>query len=210
MKIVFLGSPGVGKGTDAEILAKHYNIPHIATGDIFRAMKLEDSELGRKVKALIDAGHFVDDETTLEVIADRLSKPDCKNGYILDGFPRTLYQAEHFEGVEAVLNLNASQEVIIDRLSGRRTCVDKNCQAIYHIRNNPPKQEGICDKCGNNLAMRKDQEPAVIKERLRIYEEKTKPLIQFYKEKDILFEIDANGEIPDIVEACKKVLDQFK
>ncbi|MBS3112627.1 nucleoside monophosphate kinase [Candidatus Woesearchaeota archaeon] len=210
MKIVFLGSPGVGKGTYADILSRYYKIPHISTGNIFRAMKHDNSELGKKVKALIEAGQFVDDKTTLKVIDDRLSNPDCKNGYILDGFPRTLYQAKHFINIDTVLNFDANEKRIIERLSGRRTCLNKSCQAIYHIKNNPPKIKDTCDRCGGSLVQRKDERPEIIKERLRIYEEKTKPLITFYKPKNKLHEINANGKIPEIIEECKKVLDLFK
>lgn len=209
MKIVFLGSPGVGKGTYAAILSEYYNIPHISTGDIFRALKNEDSEMGKKIKSLIDAGQFVDDQTTLEIVKNRLSKPDCQNGFILDGFPRTIVQAENFNNIDAVLNFEAEEKNIIDRLSGRRTCLNKSCQAIYHIRNNPPKEKDICDKCGGSLVQRKDEQPNIIKERLKIYEEKTKPLVQFYINKNLLHKINANGKIPKIIKECKKILDQF-
>ena len=165
MKIVFLGSPGVGKGTYADILSRYYKIPHISTGNIFRAMKHDNTELGKKVKALIEAGQFVDDKTTLKVIDDRLSNPDCKNGYILDGFPRTLYQAKHFIDIDTVLNFDANEKRIIERLSGRRTCLNKSCQAIYHIKNNPPKIKDTCDRCGGSLVQRKDERPEIIKER---------------------------------------------
>lgn len=210
MKVIFLGSPGVGKGTYASRLSEHYNIPHISTGDMFRAIKHEDSELGRKVKNLIENGQFVDDKTTLEVVANRLSQSDCEKGYILDGFPRTIFQAEHFEDYDIVINYLAREEIILERLTGRRTCESKTCQTVYHVKNNPPKVGGICDKCGSNLIQRKDEKPEIIKERLRIYKEKTEPLIEFYKSKHVLKEIDANGKIEDIINESIKILDLYK
>jgi adenylate kinase len=211
IKLIFLGSPGVGKGTYADAISQEYGIPHISTGDIFRAKKNENSELGRKIKSLIDKGEFVDDETTLKIVAQRLKEADCRAGYILDGFPRTLYQAENFkEKVTAVFNFDAKRKTIIDRLSGRRVCSNIKCNAIFHIKNNPPRSPGICDVCGHDLVQRKDEAPDVIKRRLEIYEEKTKPLIDYYIQKKLLVPIDANGTIAEVVALCKRALVKLK
>lgn len=207
MKLVFFGPPGVGKGTYAEIVSKEFSIPRISIGDILREKKKENSAAGRQVKAAIDKGEFIDDHLALDIIMKRIKEPDCKNGYILDGYPRLISQADLFkEKIDAVISFEAKLDVIIDRLSGRRVCTNPKCNAIYHIRNNPPKKEGICDLCRSPLSPRKDDNEDVIRNRFRIYEEKTKPLADYYRKKKLLISIDANGTIEEVGKETIKVL----
>ena len=193
MKIIVLGPPGAGKGTYTKMLVKEYNLPQISTGDLFRYHMANDTELGKQVKSYMDAGNLVPDEITTNMLKERIEQDDCANGYFLDGFPRTIPQAEmldDFAEIDKVLNFVADDEVIIDRLSGRRVC--KEDGSIFHIRNVPPKEEGKCDKCGGELIQRKDDFPDVIKERLEEYRKKTEPLITFYQGKGNLVDIDVN------------------
>jgi len=192
MNIILLGSPGVGKGTYATELSKRLNIPHISTGDIFRKHMAESTELGVKTKEFIDKGQLVPDSITIEMTKQEFEK--CPNGFLLDGFPRTIAQAEAFETtkINMVLNFIADDEIIIQRLSGRRTC--KQCSAIFHIKNIPPKKEGVCDKCGGELYQRDDEKPEVIKNRLDVYNKQTKPLIDYYKGKGLLKEVKVNED----------------
>lgn len=208
MNIILLGSPGVGKGTYAEVLAEKLEIPHISTGDLLREIANEDSELGKQVKEIIDKGDLVSDELVLEILKKRLKKEDCEKGFILDGYPRNLKQAEDLKKtvkVDKVINYVAKDKVILERLSGRLTC--KNCGAIYHIKNMPPKIKGKCDKCGGELYTREDQTEEAIKERLRIYREQTSPLIEYYQKENLLFEIDANSGIHQIDKIIGESLD---
>jgi adenylate kinase len=211
--IVLLGSPGVGKGTYAELLSKKYKIPHISTGQMFRDAIKEGSELGKKVEGFIAKGGLVPDDITVEVVKVRLKKEDCKNGFLLDGFPRTIPQAEALEKIrkiDKVLNFVASEETITERLSWRRTC--GKCEAIYHLKNIPPKVAGICDKCGGKLYQRSDETPEAIKERMKEYEKKTKPLIDFYKKRGLLANIDANypyEDIDKIISQCDKEIERI-
>jgi adenylate kinase len=213
LNIVLLGPPGVGKGTYAGILSKKYNIPHISTGQMFRDAIKEGSELGRKVEGFISKGDLVPDEITIEVVKVRLKEKDCNKGFLLDGFPRTIPQAEALEKIrkiDKVLNFVASDETITERLSWRRTC--KKCGAIYHLKNIPPKVEGICDKCGGELYQRSDETPAAIKVRMKEYNRKTKPLIDFYKKKKLLANIDANypyEKIDKIISQCDKEIEEI-
>jgi len=210
MNIILLGSPGVGKGTYATLLAKKYKIPHISTGDIFREAVKEKSELGIKVKEFLDRGELVPDDITILVIKERLKKNDANVGFLLDGFPRTITQAEaleNFKKIDKVLNFVAPEKTIMDRLSGRRIC--KKCGAIYHLINIKPKVEGICDKCSGELYQRSDEKPNVIKKRLKEYNKKTKPLIDYYKKKGLLANINANfsiGEVDKIISQCEIAL----
>jgi adenylate kinase len=195
MKLVVLGSPGVGKGTYTGEMIKTLKIPQISTGDIFRKNIKEETELGRKVKSCLDEGKLVPDELVVEVVKDRLTWDDCANGFILDGFPRTICQAEALAEItelDFALNFVADSEVIIERLGGRRIC--KACKAIFHMKNVPPKFEGVCDYCGGELYTRPDDNPETIKERLRLYEEETAPLVGFYQEKGILKEVKVNED----------------
>jgi adenylate kinase len=204
MNIVVLGQPGVGKGTYTDILAKKYKIPHISTGDMFREEIKKDTEFGRKVRDFINNGELVSDELTISMLKKRLSERDSKKGFFLDGFPRTIPQAETLEKmvkIDKVLNFVAPEEVIIDRLSGRRIC--KKCGATYHIKHVPPKVEGICDKCGGEIYQRKDDMPEAIRIRTKEYMKKTNPLIDFYRKRGLLVDIDAS---PPIEEARKKVI----
>ncbi|MDI6826086.1 MAG: adenylate kinase [Candidatus Aenigmarchaeota archaeon] len=210
LNIVLLGAPGVGKGTYAEILSKKYKIPHVSTGQMFRDAIKERSELGKKVESFITKGDLVPDDITIDVIKERLKEEDCKKGFLLDGFPRTIPQAEALEKmrkISKVLNFVASEENIIERLSGRRTC--KKCGAIFHVKNIPPKVEGICDECGGELYQREDETPEAIKVRMKEYNRKTKPLVDFYKKRGLLVNIDANypfEEIEKIVSQCEMAL----
>ncbi len=204
MNFIFFGPPGVGKGTHGEIVSKKFGIPKISTGDLLRDEVKTGSELGSKIKGLIDAGKYVPDEIVLEILKQRLSKEDCVKGFIVDGFPRTLKQAEELEKItkiDKVVNFNLSHESILDRLAGRWTC--RNCQAIYHERHLKPKIEGKCDKCGGELYQREDQQTDIIKKRLEVYEKETKPLIDFYRQKGYLIDVYCEGEVEDV---SKKVL----
>jgi adenylate kinase len=212
LNIVLLGAPSVGKGTYAGILSKKYNIPHISTGQMFRDAIKEGSKLGKKVDGFISKGDLVPDNITIEVVKVRLKEEDCKKGFLLDGFPRTIHQAESLEKIkkiDKVFNFVASKETITERLSWRRTC--GKCGAIYHLKNIPPKVEGICDKCGGELYQRSDETPEVIKVRMKEYNRKTKPLIDFYKKKKLLVNIDANypyEEIDKIIAQCDKKIEK--
>ena len=211
MNIVMLGSPGAGKGTYAGILSKKYNMPHISTGDLFRDIVKEDTELGRKVKGIMDSGALVPDDITLEILKKRLEKDDCKKGFILDGYPRNISQAESLSTIaeiDIVLSFVASESVVLDRLGGRLTC--KKCGAIFHLKNIPPKVEGKCDHCGADLYQRPDQMPEAIKKRLDLYGEVTAPLIDYYKEKGIIKEISSNppiAELEKIIDPCTELID---
>lgn len=210
MNIVLLGPPGVGKGTYAGVLSEKYGIPTISVGDLFRRAIKDETELGKRIKGYVTSGELVPDETVIELVKNRLEEPDCKNGFLLDGYPRTVPQAEammKFKKVDAALNFVAPDEVIMERIGGRRTC--SKCGAIYHIKNVPPKVEGICDKCGGALIQRADEKPEVIKNRLMVYREKTKPVSDYFRKKGLLVDIDAHydiEEIDKIIAQCDKHL----
>ena len=192
---IFLGPPGAGKGSLAVKVAEAYKIPHISTGDIFRANIKAQTPLGVKVKAIIDSGSLVSDELTFELVKDRLAQDDCKNGYILDGFPRTIPQAEMLEGLVAdvkVVNFEIQDEIVIRRLSTRRVC--KACGANFNVLTLPPKVEGVCDKCGGELYQRDDDKQESIMHRMDVYREQTEPLINFYKNKGKITDLDASIE----------------
>jgi adenylate kinase len=212
MNIIFLGAPGVGKGTYTSKVKEKYGLPHISTGDIFRENMKNGTPLGKEAKTYIDAGKLVPDEVTINMVKDRLSQSDAKKGYILDGFPRTIPQAEaleKFSKVSVVVNFVADEETIIQRLSGRRIC--RKCQAIFHVKNIPPKVEGVCDKCKGELYQRDDDKPEAIKHRLKVYQDQTSPLIDYYKKKKLLEVIEADSEdISSIVKNVEKVLDKLK
>jgi adenylate kinase len=207
MKLVFLGPPGAGKGTLAALAKNALGVVHISTGDIFRANIKNGTPLGLKVKAILDSGGLVPDETTIEIVKDRLAQADCQAGYLLDGFPRTVAQAEAlagFEKLDAVVNFDLADGEIVKRLSGRRVC--KACGTGFHLTAMPPKKAGTCDKCGGELVQRKDDEPASIEERLRVYAANTQPLIDWYARKGLLKNIDAAPAPEEILKALKKVL----
>jgi adenylate kinase len=213
MNIVLLGPPGAGKGTYAGILAKKYEIPTISVGDIFRASIKDDTNLGKKVKSYVSKGELVPDEIVITVVKNRLNEDDCKKGFLLDGYPRTVNQAEAmntFKKIDVALNFVVPDEVIMSRIGGRRTC--SKCGAIYHIKNIPPKTEGICDKCGGPLIQRSDEKPEVVKNRLVVYREKTKPVADYLRTKDLVADIDANypfEEIDKIISQCEKHLQKL-
>lgn len=203
---VFLGPPGAGKGSLAVKVAEDYKIPHISTGDIFRANIKAQTPLGVKVKAIIDSGSLVSDELTFELVKDRLAQDDCKNGYILDGFPRTIPQAEMLDGLVAdlnVVNFQISDDIVIGRLSTRRVC--KACGANYNIKTLPPKVEGICDKCGGELYQRDDDKQESILHRMDVYREQTEPLINYYKNKGKITDLDASIETDILLGEFKKI-----
>ena len=199
MKLIFLGPPGAGKGTLAVRAVDVVKVPHISTGNIFRTAIAARSELGLKVKAIIDAGKLVDDETTIALVRERLAQNDAENGYILDGFPRTIPQAEAlagFSAVDKVVNFDLSDAVVLERLGGRRTC--RNCGANFHILFGKPKQDGVCDSCGGELYIRDDDREQAIAKRLEVDREQTAPLIDYYRKKGLLVDVDA-GPAPDAV-----------
>jgi len=213
MNVVILGSPGVGKGTYAKILSEKYNIPRISTGDLFREAIRDETELGKKIKDYVSRGDLVPDEIVIKLVKDRLEKEDCQKGFLLDGFPRTIAQAEaleKFKKVDKVLNFVASDEVILSRLGGRRTC--RECGAIFHVREIPPKVEGICDLCGGKLYQRADETPGAIKNRLQVYREKTKPVLDYFRRRSLLADIDADypfEKVNKVISQCDKVLQKL-
>ncbi len=212
MRIIMLGAPGAGKGTQAKMLSEAYGIPHISTGDIFRANIKGGTELGKKAKSYMDAGKLVPDELVCDLVADRIAQEDCTKGFILDGFPRTIPQAEALEEAVAKLgtkmdyavNVDVPDEAIIERMSGRRACV--GCGATYHIEYNAPKKEDTCDHCGEKLILREDDKPETVKTRLDVYHKETQPLIDFYTAKNILVTVDGTQPMNEVFEAIKSKL----
>ena len=204
MKIIMLGAPGAGKGTQAKMLAEKYSIPHISTGDIFRANIKNGTELGKKAKSYMDAGNLVPDELVVDLVVDRIGQDDCAKGYILDGFPRTIPQAQALtealnkvgDKVDYAIDIEVPDENIITRMGGRRACV--SCGATYHIKYNPTKVENVCDACNGELIVRDDDKPETVKHRLDTYHEETQPLIDYYNEQGILKEIDGTVDM-DVV-----------
>ena len=207
MKLILLGPPGAGKGTVAKVLVQKMDIPQISTGDLFRAAIKNQTELGKQAKSILDKGELVPDEITVNLVKERIQQTDCGKGYILDGFPRTIGQADAFariDTVDSVINFIVSEQVVIERLSGRRIC--KECGAIYHIKNMPPAKEGVCDKCDGELMIRKDDEISAIKNRLVVYEKQTEPLIQYYRGKGQLMDVSAEKSVDITVNAIMKEL----
>ena len=212
MKIIMLGAPGAGKGTQAKKIAEKYQIPHISTGDIFRANIKNGTELGNKAKTYMEQGLLVPDELVCDLVVDRVKQDDCANGYVLDGFPRTIPQAESLDGalkamgqkVDYAVNVEVPDENIIRRMGGRRACLA--CGATYHVENIPPKKEGICDVCGAELVLRDDDKPETVKKRLDVYHEQTQPLIDYYTKAGVLVEVDGTLAMDDVFAAICKVL----
>ena len=212
MKIIMLGAPGAGKGTQAKMIADKYGVPHISTGDIFRANIKNGTELGKEAKGYMDKGLLVPDELTVRLLLDRVAQEDCSGGYVLDGFPRTIPQAEVFdselaklgESVDAAVDVDVPDENIINRMSGRRACL--SCGATYHIVNIPSKKEGICDVCGSSLVCREDDQPETVKNRLQVYHEQTQPLIAYYEAKGVLRTVDGTLPMAEVFEAIVKIL----
>ncbi|MBQ9142279.1 MAG: adenylate kinase [Lachnospiraceae bacterium] len=212
MKIIMLGAPGAGKGTQAKMIAEKYQIPHVSTGDIFRANIKNGTELGMEAKKYMDQGQLVPDELTVKILLDRVAQEDCKNGYVLDGFPRTIPQAEVLdealsklgESIDYAINVDVPDENIVRRMSGRRACV--SCGATYHMEHIPPKKEGICDTCGAELILRDDDKPETVLKRLQVYHDQTQPLIDFYTAKGVLKEVDGTVDMKDVFGAIVAIL----
>ena len=212
MKIIMLGAPGAGKGTQAKRIAEKYLIPHISTGDIFRANIKNGTELGKKAKTYMDQGLLVPDELVVDLVVDRLKRDDCANGCVLDGFPRTIPQAEALDealaaigqSVDYAINVEVPDQNIVNRMSGRRACV--NCGATYHVVYAPTEVENICDVCQGELILRDDDKPETVQKRLNVYHEQTQPLIDYYTKKNILVEVDGTVDIDDVFAAIVKVL----
>lgn len=213
MKIIMLGAPGAGKGTQAKKIADKYGIPHISTGDIFRANIKNNTELGKKAKEYMDQGLLVPDELTLSLIMDRFKQDDCKNGYVLDGFPRTIPQAEALtialkeagESIDFAINVEVPDENIVTRMSGRRACI--SCGGTYHVVFNPTKIDGVCDTCGGELVLRDDDKPETVAKRLNVYHNQTKPLIDYYAGLHVLKEVDGTKEVSEVFADIIKILE---
>ena len=212
MKIIMLGAPGAGKGTQAKKIAAKYEIPHISTGDIFRANIKNGTELGKKAKQYMDQGALVPDELTCDLVMDRIQQDDCKNGFVLDGFPRTIPQAEALdaalgkinEKMDYAIDVDVPDENIVNRMSGRRACL--NCGATYHLISIPPKVEGICDRCGSEIVLREDDKPETVQKRLKVYHEQTQPLIDYYKNQGILKSVDGTQPMDEVFKAIVTIL----
>ncbi len=212
MRIIMLGAPGAGKGTQAKKIAAKYGIPHISTGDIFRANIKNGTELGKKAKSYMDQGMLVPDELTVSLVMDRFQEPDAQKGYVLDGFPRTIPQAESLDEalkksgsqIDYAVNVDVPDENIINRMSGRRACV--KCGATYHLQYAAPKQEGVCDSCGEALILRDDDKPETVQKRLKVYHEQTQPLIDYYAQKKVLKEVDGTQGLEEVFSQITAIL----
>ena len=212
MKVIMLGAPGAGKGTQAKKIAAKYQIPHISTGDIFRANIKNGTELGKKAKTYMDQGLLVPDELVVDLVVDRVNQEDCANGYVLDGFPRTIPQAEALtkalagqgQKLDYAIDVDVPDENIVRRMGGRRACV--GCGATYHLEYAPPKQEGICDTCGGELILRDDDKPETVTKRLGVYHEQTQPLIDYYTNAGILKRVDGTVDIDEVFQAITEIL----
>lgn len=214
MKIIMLGAPGAGKGTQAKKIAQKYHIPHISTGDIFRANIKNGTELGKEAKTYMDQGLLVPDELTVKILLDRVAQEDCTPGYVLDGFPRTIPQAQVLEDaldklgekIDYAINVDVTDENIIHRMSGRRACL--SCGATYHLEHIPPQKEGICDYCGQELVLREDDKPETVKNRLQVYHKQTQPLIDFYSNRGVLKMVDGAVDLQDVFAEISAILDK--
>lgn len=212
MKIIMLGAPGAGKGTQAKMIAEKFGIPHISTGDIFRANIQKGTELGAEAKKYMDQGLLVPDELTVKILLDRVAQDDCGKGYVLDGFPRTIPQAQVLdealeklgEKIDYAVDVDVADDHIVKRMSGRRACL--KCGATYHVEHIPPRQEGICDSCGSELVLRDDDKPETVMNRLKVYHDQTQPLIEYYGQKGILRKVDGTMEMQDVFQAIVELL----
>ncbi len=213
MNVILMGLPGAGKGTQAERIVKEYNIPHISTGDMFRAAMKEETELGLKAKSFMDKGELVPDEVTNGIVKERLAQEDTKNGFLLDGFPRTQVQAEALDGImkdldrkiDAVINIEVDPSILMQRLTGRIIC--RGCGATYHKVNNPPKVENTCDRCGSSdFYQREDDKPETVENRIQINLEQSKPILDYYANKGVLMNVDGGKDIDSIFEDIKKIM----
>ncbi len=214
LRIILLGPPGAGKGTQAKFISQEYTIPHLSTGDILRENVKNNTELGKKAKVYMDKGELVPDDLIIKLVLDRISKQDCKKGYILDGFPRTITQAKALDKnlpenqkIDLVLLFDVNDDTVVERLSLRRVC--KKCGAIYHLKYSPPKREGICDKCGGDLYQRDDDKEEVIRNRLKVYKEQTEPLVDYYEKKGLLKRIDASKSVNKINSEVKTIINKY-
>lgn len=209
MKLILLGAPGAGKGTQADIIKDKLNIPAVSTGNIIRAAMKNETEAGKAAKAYVEAGDLVPDQIVIDMLKERLAEDDCKNGFILDGFPRTKVQAETLEEmgvtIDKVLNIDVPDQLIAERIAGRRVC--PKCGASFHVKFNPPKVENICDKCGETLIVRKDDMPETVIDRLRVYHEQTAPLIGYYEQKGKLITVDGTGSVEDTTKLTLQALE---
>ncbi len=215
MNIILLGPPGGGKGTQAKKIVEKYGIPHIATGDILREAVAKGTELGKKAKEYMDRGELVPDEIVIGIVKERLKQPDCEKGFLLDGFPRTLRQAEALDdmlnelgkSINAVIYIDVPEEEVVKRIAYRRTC--KNCGAVYHLIYAPPKEEGKCDKCGGELYQRDDDKEEVVRQRFKVYMENTAPLIDYYEKKGLLYRVDGTKSIDEVFAQIEEILQKI-
>ncbi len=216
MNVVLMGPPGAGKGTQAELIKNEYPIPHISTGDMFREAVSQGTELGKEAKKYMDAGQLVPDQVTIGIVRERLAQPDCKKGFLLDGFPRTTVQAQALDEVleesgrriEAVINIDVPSGVLIERMSGRVTC--RECKAVYNVHSNPPQQRGVCDHCGGELIQRSDDQGETVARRLDVYLEQTNPLLDYYQQRDMLYNIDGNRATRAVYADVKTILEKLQ
>ena len=211
MKLVIFGPPSAGKGTQAQKLSKKYSVPQVATGDLLRKAVADKTPLGLKIKSYLDQGKLGPDEVIVQLIKERVAKPDCKNGFLLDGFPRTMGQAKELErmtDIDLVLSIVVDFDALVERAVGRRTC--PKCSAVYHIKFNPPMNEGVCEKCGSRLIQRDDDKEETVRNRLKIYQEQTAPLIEYYRKKGKLVDIDGSGGIDAVYSQMVKAISNMK
>ena len=211
MRLIFLGAPGAGKGTIASVIGKELGLPQVSTGDLFRDAVKKGTELGLRVKGIMEKGELVPDELTVALVRERLGQQDTAKGYILDGFPRTIPQAEalaSFQRIDAAVNFHCGDEVVVRRLSGRRIC--RSCGAIYHVENMPPRKEGVCDRCGGELYIRDDDRIDSIHNRLRVYREQTEPLIGYYRGRGLLHDIDSEQSVEKSLAQLRKLLKKLR
>ena len=216
MRFIILGAPGAGKGTQASSVSSKYNVPHISTGDIFRQNIKDGTELGKKAKQCMDKGELVPDSLTCDLLFDRIQKEDAKDGFLLDGFPRNIYQAEKLDEylkntgqkLDLAINVVVDEDILVDRTTGRRVC--KNCGATYHVRYNKPKVDGICDECGLKLVQRDDDKEDTVKNRIKVYNENTKPLIAYYENRNIIADIDGQQDIDKVLADIVKAIESVK
>ncbi len=216
MNLILLGAPGAGKGTQAKMIAEKYGLAHIATGDILREAVAKGTKLGMKAKEYMDRGELVPDEIVIGIVRERFKEPDCQKGFILDGFPRTLPQAEALDKmleelgmkVDAVINIAVPEEEVVRRIAYRRTC--RKCGAVYHLIYAPPKEDNRCDKCGGELYQREDDKEETVRERYRVYRERTEPLIEYYRKKGLLYEVDGTKSIEEVFKQIEEILEKIK
>lgn len=215
MNVLLMGPPGAGKGTQADLIKDRYPIPHISTGDMFREAVSTGTELGKEAKKYMDSGKLVPDEVTIGIVQERLAQDDCKEGFLLDGFPRTVKQAEALDQVlaklgkkvEAAINITVPEDILYERMSGRISC--KDCKTVYHLKFNPPAKAGICDKCGGELIQRSDDQGDTVKRRLEVYAEQTNPLIEYYEKQGVLNDIDGNRDSQAVFADIAKVMESL-